>query len=453
MLCRCAFVGLALVATTAPAFAQNWTFDARKIGIGAAGDIENLSTRMIEEEGDDRSIVLPFGLIQVLRDLDVFRPGSERFDLVRSVEYAAAPLHHIVGRDAESDRGRRFTVDIRNARLSRDLNTYRGFVPANQPKAEGLASPGWGGTIKLHRGDRGAFQGVYAGAGPYLSLQTSVDIDPRVTGILGSDVDIYLPDAAFQFGVLTRGQAALALTGGYRGRFAWPEGIGAGTGIASELGGVYVALNYNYLRGLRYENVDTALRLDTDRSGLLTINPAGGAPLLFSREHAASGAGRSIDVGVGAVLNRWVAGFGVRGVGNRIDWTGARRTTYALGNLFQGQPVFVADAPITVGDVRVTLPVDYRTDLLYRADRWTAAVEIGRGFQGTSFRGGYERRLGPFDIRAGGAHTRGRWQPTTGIGLNVGSRLALDLALYGTSANVERTRRPAVAVSLRVRRS
>jgi hypothetical protein len=36
------------------------------------------------------------------------------------VEYAAAPLHYVIGRnDSKSDTGRRLSVDIRNARLKR----------------------------------------------------------------------------------------------------------------------------------------------------------------------------------------------------------------------------------------------------------------------------------------------------------------------------------------------
>ena len=45
---------------------------------------------MIDEQRDHRAVVLPFGLIQVLRDLDVFKPGSEKFDIIRSVEIGRA---------------------------------------------------------------------------------------------------------------------------------------------------------------------------------------------------------------------------------------------------------------------------------------------------------------------------------------------------------------------------
>ena len=158
------------------ASAQNWSFDARKIGLGSPGGDENLATQMIDEARNYGSVVLPFGLFQVMHDFDKLKPTNDQFDLIRTMEYAASPLHYTFGRD-KTDSGSRFVEDIRNAALHRDLNYYRGFVPANQPPAEGLAAPNWGRTIKIARGPGGAFQGVYVGAGPYLSMRSDFSID------------------------------------------------------------------------------------------------------------------------------------------------------------------------------------------------------------------------------------------------------------------------------------
>jgi len=139
------------------ASAQNWSFDARKIGLGSPGGDENLATQMIDEARNYGSVVLPFGLFQVMNDFDKLKPTNDQFDLIRTMEYAASPLHYTFGRD-KTDSGSRFVEDIRNATLHRDLNYYRGFVPANQPPAEGLAAPNWGRTIKIARGPGGAFR-------------------------------------------------------------------------------------------------------------------------------------------------------------------------------------------------------------------------------------------------------------------------------------------------------
>ena len=136
----------------APVLAQDWSFDARRIALGGATGGDNVATRMIEEERRYTSIVLPFGLLQVLWDLDTFRPDSDEFNPVRAVEYAASPLHYVIDRDPTTA-GDAFVRDIRNARLSRDLNDYRGFVLPNEFVAEGLASPVYGTTLKVYRGD------------------------------------------------------------------------------------------------------------------------------------------------------------------------------------------------------------------------------------------------------------------------------------------------------------
>jgi hypothetical protein len=431
------------------AWAQNWSFDARKVAVGSPGSGENLASRMIEDESDYRAIVLPFGLFQVFNDFDKLNPTKDNFDLIRTMEYAASPLHYTFGRNSAtagqtngSSALNNFVTDIRNAQLSRDLNRYRGIAPANQPRAEGLAAPSYGKTIKVKQGDRGAFHGVYVGAGPYMAMQTDVNFDQQLIDVLGSQTDIYLANAAMHLDTTTRGQMAMAITGGYRGRFALPTS-------SSDRDGIYVAANYNHLRGFRYEDVNLALRLDTDRTGLLTLNPFLPSPLVVTRDNATSGTGRAIDLGVGLVMNRWETGFGVNGIANRITWSNVQRTSYSLGNPFLGDSDFVESLKTPMGDAKVTLPVDYRGNVGYRADKWSAVAETGKGYAGKTFHGGYEYRFDMFAVRGGGIYSRQLWNPTAGVGVNLGPRMAIDMAVYGNAANVERKRHPALAVSLR----
>jgi len=132
------------------ASAQNWSFDARKIGLGSPGDDENLATQMIAEARNYGTVALPFGLVQVMRDFDRLKPTNDEFDLIRTMEYAASPLHYTFGRDT-TDSGSRFVEDIRNATLHRDLNYYRGFRPPTSrgrrgsPLPTGAAPSGWRG--------------------------------------------------------------------------------------------------------------------------------------------------------------------------------------------------------------------------------------------------------------------------------------------------------------------
>jgi hypothetical protein len=104
---------------------------------------------------------------------------------------------------------------------------------------------------------------------------------------------------------------------------------------------------------------------------------------------------------------------------------------------------------VPVEDVTVELRRDYRAYAGYHIGPGMFVGDFGRGFQGTSFHGGYEHHLGAIDLRGGALYSRETWQPTGGVGFNMGPRVSLDLAMYGTSANVERERKAAIAVSLR----
>jgi hypothetical protein len=49
------------------ASAQNFSFDARRIGMGSPGGGQNLGSKMIQEENKYIAIPLPFGLIRCFR--------------------------------------------------------------------------------------------------------------------------------------------------------------------------------------------------------------------------------------------------------------------------------------------------------------------------------------------------------------------------------------------------
>lgn len=432
--------------SASPALAQNWSFDARAIGLGGVGSAGNVAVSMIDEQREYRSIVLPFGLIQVLQDFGKFNPTEDDFDLIRAVEYAASPIHYVVGRDT-SDSGYLLVNDLRNGQLSRDLNRYRGFAPSSTIIAEGLASPSWGYTFKVKKSATGAFQGIYVGAGPYLAMREAASIDPNLISLLSSSSAVYTPNQSYVLDNEVVGQAALAITGGYRGRFAWGAGIGGGT----EREGLYIGANYHFLRGFRYEDFNQNLRLDTDAAGLITLSPLVPRPLLIRRDASSNGLGLAMDVGVAGVVGPWEFGLSVNGIANRIDWNDVERTDYFLTNLLTGGD-FLDTPEIPIGDVRVELPVDYRANGAYQAEMWTAIAEFSRGFQGTSFRAGYEQRLGRIQLRGGGRYIQERFEPSGGIGFNLTDRFGIDVAAFATSANVERSRHLALAVSLRLMR-
>src|SRR5436853_7924042 len=103
------------------AFAQNWDFDARHIAMGNVSTT-NVSMSMIDEQRRYTSIPLPFGLFQVLDDLDIYKPDSPKFDPIRAAEYVSSPLHLVVNRAGANSAQALFVSDLRNATFSRDLS-------------------------------------------------------------------------------------------------------------------------------------------------------------------------------------------------------------------------------------------------------------------------------------------------------------------------------------------
>lgn len=435
---------LASTVVAGQASAQNWSFDARNVALGSPGRGENLASKVIDEQAGGQSIVLPLGLIQVIRDFHKLNPTNSDFDLVRTLEYATGPVNYTFGR-TDGSATQRFVADIRNADLRHDLNAYRGFVLPNHIHGEGLASPSWGHRFDFLEKPDGSRHGVYAGLGPYLALQSDLNIDPQLTDILGSETPQYVPNA--QIGVSNDNllQLAYAITGGYRGRF--PLTI---RGSSRNL--VYVGANYNYLRGVRYEDFNIALRLDTDSTGMLTVNRSLPPPLEITRAFAPSGSGHAIDVGVATSFDQWEAGLSVNGIGNRIDWSNVIRSTYSLGNPLLGDFNLLESSPVSVGDVRAELPVNYRSHVSYNANDWFAIAEVSAGLGGRALHAGLERSLASVKLRGGATYAHEAWNPSGGVGFQVNRRIALDLAVYQTTSHVDRTRRAAVAMSLRLTR-
>ena len=379
-----------------------------------------------------------------MQDRDHFDRHNDNFDPIFAMEYAANPLHYVFGRDPGGARGR-FVSDIVNGKMNRDLNTYSGFVPTNHLLAEGLANPNWGKTFKFRRRSDGSFQGFYVGVGPYLSTRTDLNIDQGLTDILSSSTPVTLPNRTFLISDQTTGQLALAVTGGYRGRFALP---GAGK---SNRDGIYIGMNYHYLKGLRYENPDISVRFDTDSAGLVTLDPLT-VPLVINYNNSRSGRGFALDFGIGAVVNHWEFGFGANGVGNRINWDDLTLKQFRMQSLFEGGGFIKQSLPVASSSLRVELPVDYIGNVGYHQRTWSAVAQVSHGFQGSNLHSGVEYRLGRVEFRGGARYGLERWHPSGGIGFNLVERFSVDVAAFGTTTNIERELRPGVAVSLRFNR-
>jgi hypothetical protein len=448
--------GLCLVAAASPAEAQNYGMDARSIGLGAIGSTRNVASELVKEERPYRRIGLPLGLLfQVLPNREVFFPKvtddkvRDEFDLFRAMEYASGPLHCTFGRD-DSGTGQALVNDVLNDELNRDLNVYRGFRPATKLTAEGVGSPSWGKTFKIRRSNNpDSFHGVYIGAGPYASVTTETLTDPELADLLGSPVPVFAPSTIFGVSHETTSQASAAITFGYR--VSRPTDAPA---VDDRLQGVFFATNVNYLVGLHFDRVNTDIAFETNAAGLIaTDEESTTTPLTLNYLSSNEGRGISIDTGVIYVAGRWDVGVGVNGIANRTKWTGVELRQSIDESLSEsGDEDDDGFDPVPAPDVTVEIPINVSANVAYHADAWSATAEYARRFRGNNFQGGLEYPLGRLALRGGARYARDRWHPAAGVGIDLTPRFGVDVAVFGTSTNVERHRHATIAVSLRFNR-
>ena len=149
--CGLVLLPLLAIAGEGAAATQAYSFDARKVGMGGVVDNSNIAALMVESEAPYAVIPIPIGLIQIFQSRNQFDPTSDEFDPVRAIESASSPFHYTFGRGTSDgdDPEQRFVRELVNGNLSRDLSTYRGFVLPETISAQGLASGGFGKTIKF----------------------------------------------------------------------------------------------------------------------------------------------------------------------------------------------------------------------------------------------------------------------------------------------------------------
>jgi len=437
---------LVLSSTAAPALAQNYSFDARRIALGGAGGTPNVASDLVEQQRRYKSILVPIGLIKVLSNVRVFYPNREDFDFSRAVEFGTAPLHFVFGR-SEDITARSFFRDLVNARLNSDLNSYRdpgGFDGGLITDVEGLVSMTWGKTFMLRQGDR-SFQGIYIGAGPYLGSQADFNFDSDFEKVLDGSTNRYVRSASMTVGGGEADQLALDVTGSYRARFPFFESD-APDGARN---GMYVMANYHHLQGFRFDDFRAQLQLDTDNDGLLIRNPDLEMPFRLQWHTSNKGVGLSLDFGAAFVINRWDFGAGVSGVANRIKWRDITQHELVLFSLFNGTEFVHTKLPKTDITTTLEMPTTYTADLAYHRDRWSLYNEYSNGLGGTNYRSGLEYRLGKIELRGAGRYANGSWYPSAGAGINLTKSFAVDTAFFGTKTFLEPDSHIGMAVSLR----
>ena len=237
----------------------------------------------------------------------------------------------------------------------------------------------------------------------------------ELVDILTASDDRYVPAASLGLGGGETDQLAAAITGGYRARFP----VFATDGADARRNGMYVAANYHYLYGLRFDSFDARLQLDTDSNGLLTPDPPE-TPFALDWNTTRDGNGLALDFGVAFVRNRWDFGAGVGGVANRITWKNIRKTA---GHLYRRRL-------LSQGEV-----VPLRTRAVSRATMSAPA---------------WSTRLGGVELRGAGRISQGNWYPSAGAGFNLTRNFGVDAAVFGTKTFLEPSAHLGLALSFRI---
>jgi len=439
----------------ATASAQNFNTDARAIAMGGGGvDNANIAISMVPKQEPYRTIVLPFGLIQVFGDISKFNPSKSTFDPVLLVEDLSSPLHYTFGR-GQTATGQALISDLRNGQLNTNLATYQGFTMPSNLSVLGLADPAFGKTIKFARSKSGAFQGLYLGIGPYLGFQEGLITDPRL-------VDIFANGSKYpnQSLSLTNGatfQLGMDEVIGWRGRVPLKQGADKDT-----RDGVYYAYNYRIIQGFRLFQEGLDINFDLDANSQITVNPST-TPFTATNVQYTSGKGHASDFGVEIVKGYFSIGFGMNGIGNKIDWSkpSASSTAYTLQSLTNcannnngNSNSCFTSAPITglPATLTIKLPVVKTGNLSFQKMGWGFMGSYTQGYNGRTFHGGVERAFGPLWLRGGGKYSHSptggyHWDPTYGFGF--GARTAIDVGFYANHDNLAGKRDTVMAVSLR----
>ena len=447
------------VAAVPSGFAQNYSFDARRIALGGAAGTPNVASKLVERQRRYKSVLIPIGLVRLLADLHVFYPNREDFDFSRVVEYSSSPFHFVFGRK-EDITARSMFRDILQASFEPDVNSYSGFQLPVLTEAEGLVNLTWGKTFML-REDARSFQSIYVGAGPYLASQATFDFDAQLEQILSGSGNRYIPFANMGMGGGATEQLALDITGSYRARF--PLFVPANTAAAAteppgnqttaaepSRNGLYVAVNYHHLQGIHYDQLHADLRLDTDANGLLVPDPPA-RPFSLDWNSSGKGWGLAMDFGTTLVVNRWDFGAGVSGVANWMRWRDITLRNLSLVSLFNNSEFVYVKVPNTRLTAEVSLPVTYTADIAYHRDNWSIFSEGSTGLGGDNFRLGLEYRLNPIlELRGAGRYSNGDWFPSLGAGVNFTRTLGVDFAFYGTQTFLEPEPHVGLAISLRI---
>ncbi len=153
----CCVVALALLAA-APAAAQHWSFDARRIALGDATRPSGPARPDSLRRRPYRSILLPFRLVQILRDIGIYNPYGRNFAPVRATTNLLSPLHFAFDQDIEGPA--QILNDLLTLDLDDDIRTYLDLLDVHLPDLSVI--------LEVVEGVQGGSDAASGGGGAFL---------------------------------------------------------------------------------------------------------------------------------------------------------------------------------------------------------------------------------------------------------------------------------------------
>src|SRR5207237_8055352 len=115
-------------------------------------------------------------------------------------------------------------------------------------------------------------------------------------------------------------------------------------------------------------------------------------------------------------------------VGNRTDWRAVTRPGFSLATLFGGNSTLAEARAATIGPMRLELPPEYRGNIGYVTDGWSARGDVGHGLLGMTVHAGVERHLTRVALRGGVRCSFEQWDLRGGLGFARTDRVGLAVA-------------------------
>ena len=440
-----------LILTPARAARAQFSFDARRIGMGGVsltrdGNLRrfNPAYRAVKNRADAGgggpkfTIPVPLGLIQFLKDHPInqwdtdplFDPDSAAFNPVELMNLVLnPPIFYEVRKVPVPTNDVEFTIG-KNA-LVVDLGAAQVLIPEQEF--------GLGSTSRLL--DMGfGFAGFNVGVMGFLQYEVGFTLDDSLRRVL-KEADSVRANTTYR--ILGDGivQAGLAPTVSYAGR------VLRGAGGDESDDGLYLGAALHYYQGVTYAR-------GTGPGGFTTGNPVFGTTpvaLLDDTLYTSNkpfGKGFGGDVGIAFVSGPFEVGAGVNDIGAEMTWsdTKVQRIRYdAAGDSIS--------TTLLTNHVESTtkLPITYIANAALRMGTGTTVGgDIVNSGRGTVIHVGVEQRTGPFAVRGGVSRDqRKKMQFGWGGGLRLGA-IGLDVGFWTHSNSFADRRAITMATSISV---